>query len=245
MPDRIKVTADAYVTIARRRWPNAAWIIGEGPYASVSSCHHYPDHEWDEPCSCVTVMLFEDHAEAAEAKAFIDKLACGGCCTRDHKIVNLAADLRRADLSRMGRDDRLRAQFAQRLKAEQTTQAQQSKPTKTATNADWPFQEPAPESARYYLYRYFDACGCLLYVGITDTPDRRDREHKNNSPWHALAVRREVAEVTDERHARDAERKAVQAESPAFNSALRDSRATNKALTGYLLSHAGRTAVNV
>ena len=63
---------------ARKRWPNAIWIIGSGDYASVSHCP--PE---------VTVMLFSTRMEAEIAKAGIDATACGGSCRRRHEIVFL------------------------------------------------------------------------------------------------------------------------------------------------------------
>jgi hypothetical protein len=68
----------SYVAKARKLWPRAAWIIGNGAYASVSHC---------PPKG--TVMLFETLAEARTAKALIDDTACGGGCSRQHEIVDL------------------------------------------------------------------------------------------------------------------------------------------------------------
>lgn len=66
-----------YVTEARRRWPAAEWIIGNGQYASVAYCN------------TTTVMLFRTQAEAERAKSFIDRLACGHACRVEHELVNL------------------------------------------------------------------------------------------------------------------------------------------------------------
>jgi hypothetical protein len=74
-----KAKASPFVNDARKRWSRAEWIIGNGPYASVSSCG-------DE-----TVMLFATEAEALTAKSFIDKSGCGGCCRRAHSVVKLGA----------------------------------------------------------------------------------------------------------------------------------------------------------
>ena len=67
-----------YVRRARRKWPGAIWIIGDGPYASVSRC---PPGE--------TVMLFGTMAEAEMLKSFIDSTGCGESCRRDHHAVEL------------------------------------------------------------------------------------------------------------------------------------------------------------
>ena len=66
-----------YIAVARRRWPAAEWIIGEGHYASVAHC------------GTVTVMLFATPAEAGRAKALIDRTGCGHACRRDHEITDL------------------------------------------------------------------------------------------------------------------------------------------------------------
>jgi hypothetical protein len=71
------MTVSPHVAAARDRWPYAAWIIGDGPWASVAYC--------DDP----TVMLFGTQAEADHARAFIDRLACGHACVRQHEIVHL------------------------------------------------------------------------------------------------------------------------------------------------------------
>lgn len=60
-----------HIAVARRRWPAAEWIIGEGHYASVARC------------GTVTVMLFATPAEAKRAKALIDQTGCG------HEIADL------------------------------------------------------------------------------------------------------------------------------------------------------------
>jgi hypothetical protein len=66
-----------YIAVARRRWPAAEWIIGEGHYASVARC------------GTITVMLFATPAEAERAKALIDHTRCGHACSRDHEITDL------------------------------------------------------------------------------------------------------------------------------------------------------------
>lgn len=66
-----------YYAKARKRWPRAEWIQGEGRWASVARCR------------VLTVMLHSEMGKATEAKAFIDRLGCGGACTGDHSIVDL------------------------------------------------------------------------------------------------------------------------------------------------------------
>ena len=67
-----------YARRARKRWPRAVWIIGDGPYASVPRC---------PPCEAA--MLFSTMAEAEMLKGFIDSAGCSESCRRDHVIVEL------------------------------------------------------------------------------------------------------------------------------------------------------------
>lgn len=65
------------VGLARYRWPDAEWIIGNGVWASAALCGN------------VTIMLFETEAEAATAKSFIDGTGCSGGCTGNHQVVRV------------------------------------------------------------------------------------------------------------------------------------------------------------
>ncbi len=73
-----KAKPNNYVRSARRKWPSAIWIAGDGPYASVTRC---PPGE--------TVMLFGTMVEAETLKSFIDITGCGENCRRDHLTVEL------------------------------------------------------------------------------------------------------------------------------------------------------------
>jgi hypothetical protein len=56
-----------------------------GPcFASVSFCRH-PGYRSDY----ITVKLFPTMAEALEAKESIDKGACGGACSRQHRVFTM------------------------------------------------------------------------------------------------------------------------------------------------------------
>lgn len=67
-----------YAEEAKCRWRRAEWIVGSGPWASVSECPPAP-----------TIMLFETRAEANIAKRQIDLTGCGGRCCNKHSVVNL------------------------------------------------------------------------------------------------------------------------------------------------------------
>ena len=89
----------------------------------------------------------------------------------------------------------------------------------TASQAKW-YDLDAP---RYdlrgpsALYRYFDEADQLLYVGITKTPRKRDREHSKLSEWHQFATRRTLEWHDNRDAALAAERAAIRDESPIFN----------------------------
>jgi hypothetical protein len=78
-----KAKSNNYVRRARRKWTGAIWIIGDGPYASVSRC---PPGD--------TVMLFGTKAEAETLKSFIDSTGCCEGCRRDHLVVQLKINRR-------------------------------------------------------------------------------------------------------------------------------------------------------
>ena len=67
------------------------------------------------------------------------------------------------------------------------------------------------------LYRYFDAEGALLYVGVTGDPVKRDREHAATSPWRGSARRRTIEWYCSRTEALAAERTAIRRERPAHN----------------------------
>lgn len=73
------------------------------------------------------------------------------------------------------------------------------------------------ETQPHALYRFFNSDGRLLYVGITNDPGRRWREHAGDKPWW-----HEVTVTTIERFAtrgevRDAEKAAIVTEKPLYN----------------------------
>jgi hypothetical protein len=70
-------------TLMRCRLPRAAWIQGTGTFTLVS---------W---CKGLTVSLHETLAAAEQSKTFIDRLACGGGCRRDHTIGHVDLDTQR------------------------------------------------------------------------------------------------------------------------------------------------------
>lgn len=72
---------------------------------------------------------------------------------------------------------------------------------------------------RTALYRFYDAAGDLLYVGITSDPWRRWREHVLTRPWYPRVKSWTVTWYENEEGARRAELKAIRGERPVFNKA--------------------------
>jgi predicted GIY-YIG superfamily endonuclease len=67
------------------------------------------------------------------------------------------------------------------------------------------------------LYRYFDADGQLLYLGITCNLKSREQQHQQKSTWWPHAVRRTDEWLPDRAAAELAEARAVRAERPKHN----------------------------
>lgn len=67
------------------------------------------------------------------------------------------------------------------------------------------------------LYRLHDHSGELLYVGITDCPERRWKDHAKDKPWWPDVNDRSVEWLPDRSHALAAEAAAIRAERPRYN----------------------------
>lgn len=76
---------------------------------------------------------------------------------------------------------------------------------------------PKPDDKATALYRAFAVDGCLLYVGIANTPASRLAQHASQSPWATRAVRVELEWFDDRRSAEIAERQTIGREKPLFN----------------------------
>jgi hypothetical protein len=69
------------------------------------------------------------------------------------------------------------------------------------------------------LYRWFDAEGRLLYVGISLHAAARASEHRRSQPWWPLAVRMDIEKLGQitRAEAETVERAAIIAERPIYN----------------------------
>jgi excinuclease UvrABC nuclease subunit len=74
---------------------------------------------------------------------------------------------------------------------------------------------------RTALYRFFDAKGNLLYVGIAKDPKRRWRQHAIDSSdtWWPDVHRKEVEWHESRAEAEEAEKRAIRTEGPSYNTA--------------------------
>ena len=70
------------------------------------------------------------------------------------------------------------------------------------------------------LYRYYDAAGRLLYVGISFNAIARAIQHRAHKDWWVDVVRMEVEHLPTRADALEAEREAVRLERPLHNVAL-------------------------
>ena len=70
---------------------------------------------------------------------------------------------------------------------------------------------------RTALYRCFDATGALVYIGVSDKPEDRLKQHAANSPWHryVAVTAEEWCDSRDDAFVK--ERQAIAAEKPLFN----------------------------
>jgi hypothetical protein len=67
-------------SIARLTYPKAAWLVGDGRYATLAHCG-----------GDLRVMLHETEETARTALKFIDDLGCGGGCHKHHELVDLSS----------------------------------------------------------------------------------------------------------------------------------------------------------
>jgi hypothetical protein len=79
-------------------------------------------------------------------------------------------------------------------------------------------ETPRPRRRRWTsLYRYFDAGGLLLYVGITSIRERRGAQHARSAEWWWRVASSSVEHFTDRSTALRAEAIAISTEHPIHN----------------------------
>ena len=73
------------------------------------------------------------------------------------------------------------------------------------------------KSKRTALYRHYDDCGKLLYVGISLSAIQRFSQHMANSCWSKSSTRMDIEWFETKEEALSAERKAIVSEKPIHN----------------------------
>jgi hypothetical protein len=94
--------------------------------------------------------------------------------------------------------------------------------------------EPAAFTA---LYSYYDADDLPLYIGITGDLNGRERNHIKKSTWMEFVARSTVARYPTREEAEAAERAAIKAAAPLFNSKHNDTPEARRRLVDYLVKH--------
>jgi hypothetical protein len=79
----------SWYTVASCRWKRNLWIAGNPPahqdaYATVSFCGRiYPPGVW------LTFVLHATREKAELAIRLIDRVSCGGACSKQHRLTHL------------------------------------------------------------------------------------------------------------------------------------------------------------
>lgn len=81
-------------------------------------------------------------------------------------------------------------------------------------------------TAHHVLYRFFDADGALLYVGITMNAPARFGQHRDDKPWWADVARIDMEHFDSREEVLEAEAEAIIAEHPAHNVVHNTARST-------------------
>lgn len=85
----------------------------------------------------------------------------------------------------------------------------------------------SPQPGYVALYRFYDSHESLLYIGVSNDPRRRWKQHANEKPWYPRVRHQALTWYESEYAARKAETAAIRAERPEFNvaGAIRPARA--------------------
>ncbi len=75
----------------------------------------------------------------------------------------------------------------------------------------------APGVTAHSLYRFFDAGGKLLYIGITSNPRLRFAQHRKAKVWWSDIATREIVHYKSRVDLMNAERDAIKRERPLYN----------------------------
>jgi hypothetical protein len=91
-------THRGHQSLAECAWPDAAYVVGDGPFALLARCDLF------------TVSLYETGDEARRRKQVLDQRGCATRCEGSHEVVALIDELElsplRARVARSGRRQR-------------------------------------------------------------------------------------------------------------------------------------------
>ena len=73
-------THRGYQSLAECTWPDAAYVVGDGPFAVLSRCDLF------------TVSLYDTGGEARRRKQALDVRGCGKTCEGRHDLACLTGD---------------------------------------------------------------------------------------------------------------------------------------------------------
>lgn len=77
--------------------------------------------------------------------------------------------------------------------------------------------DPRAQRTLTALYRLYNSAETLLYIGVTDNPDRRFKQHRDSKPWWPQVTRKTIEWHPSRGRALTAEAAAITAETPAYN----------------------------
>ena len=80
VPHHCGRTHRGFQSLAECVWPDAAYVIGDGPYALVAHC------------DMLSVALYETAAEAGQARRRMNTVGCGKSCEGRHQLAVLVDD---------------------------------------------------------------------------------------------------------------------------------------------------------
>jgi predicted GIY-YIG superfamily endonuclease len=76
---------------------------------------------------------------------------------------------------------------------------------------------PTEQRARTAVYRLYDADGTPLYIGLTNDPERRFKQHRSSKPWWPQVARKVIDWYPTRDRAFLEEADAIETETPIHN----------------------------
>lgn len=90
------------------------------------------------------------------------------------------------------------------------------------------------------LYRFYDASGVLLYVGITADPGARFKQHRNDKEWWTEVANIRIEKLPTRIAVLEAERTAIREERPLWNVTHNEALTAVRSPRGDVRDHYGR-----